>query len=87
MMGDPLGQMRLTPGGIVQRDELVFQLAFQQARCPIQMVLSGGYQRQNAHVIAESIKNLIKSFGLDGGRRPQEMSDVLSAIHRNVPFI
>jgi len=42
MQGDPLGRMNLSPNGIIKRDELVFQLAFEN-QVPILMVLSGGY--------------------------------------------
>ncbi len=43
--------------GIVKRDELVFHLA-RQNQVPIVMVTSGGYQRSNAKLIADSILNL-----------------------------
>lgn len=63
MEGDPLGDMDLTPDGIVQRDEIVFDAAFSR-KLPIVMVLSGGYQKSNAFVIALSIANLKKKFKL-----------------------
>lgn len=46
MINDPLGGMALTPNGILQRDEMVFQTALNQ-NIPILMVLSGGYQMSN----------------------------------------
>ncbi|GMT09026.1 hypothetical protein PFISCL1PPCAC_323 [Pristionchus fissidentatus] len=55
--GDPLGRLELTPECIMKRDEIVFQLAKDHAT-PIAMLTSGGYQKNNAQVIAESIKNL-----------------------------
>ncbi|GMR56589.1 hypothetical protein PMAYCL1PPCAC_26784, partial [Pristionchus mayeri] len=55
--GDPLGRMQLTRECIIKRDELVFQAARDNAT-PIAMLTSGGYQRSNAEIIAESIKNL-----------------------------
>lgn len=64
MKGDPLGEMMLGFDGIVERDELVFRLAREVARCPVMMVLSGGYQKQNAEVISASIFNLIDKFDL-----------------------
>jgi hypothetical protein len=63
MTGDPLGRMRLSPEGIIARDEMVFDMCL-QADIPILMVLSGGYQQTNAPVIARSITNLINKFNL-----------------------
>lgn len=40
MEGDPLGCMRLTPDGIISRDEIVFKEAISR-NIPIVMVLSG----------------------------------------------
>ncbi|PAA63532.1 hypothetical protein BOX15_Mlig012185g2 [Macrostomum lignano] len=57
MDGDPLGLMRITPNGIIKRDELVFR-ACRTRSIPVVMVTSGGYQRSNARVIADSILNL-----------------------------
>ncbi|KAF6040369.1 HDAC11 [Bugula neritina] len=48
--------------GIIRRDEMVFRLA-RERKIPIFMVLSGGYQPQTAHVIADSVLNL-KGQGL-----------------------
>jgi len=63
MAGDPLGQMYVTPKGIIQRDEIVFQRAVDQ-KIPIVMVLSGGYQSSTAAVIGDSILNLKRKFNL-----------------------
>ena len=41
----------------------MFQFAF-DAKVPIVMVLSGGYQMSNAPVIAKSIDGLINKFNL-----------------------
>ena len=57
MVGDPLGQLSISEKGIVMRDETVFQECF-AANVPVLMILSGGYQKTNAPVIAESITNL-----------------------------
>jgi histone deacetylase 11 len=54
MQGDPLGQLNISPQGVIERDEIVFQMAFER-KIPIVMVLSGGYQKSNAPNIAESI--------------------------------
>lgn len=56
---DALGGMRITAAGLIQRDETVFRLARQQS-IPIMMVLSGGYHRDSASIIAQSIQNLWK---------------------------
>jgi len=61
--GDPLGRLCVSPDGVIKRDELVFNYAF-ESKIPIVMVLSGGYQKSNAAVIAQSIANLQKQFKL-----------------------
>ncbi|KAI2803118.1 Histone deacetylase 11 [Blomia tropicalis] len=45
--------------GIIKRDEMVFMFA-QHYNIPILMLLSGGYQRSNAQIIADSILNLFE---------------------------
>nr|XP_022906838.1 histone deacetylase 11-like [Onthophagus taurus] len=55
--GDSLGRLAITPDGIIQRDELVFQMA-RDACIPIVMLTSGGYLQETAIVIAHSIENL-----------------------------
>jgi len=72
MKGDPLGRLKLTPSGIIQRDQMVFQLAFESG-VPVVMVLSGGYQPTTASVIAESILNLIAHFDLLHGNPTHEL--------------
>ena len=57
MKGDPLSGLNITEPGIVARDDLVFKSAVNK-NIPICMVLSGGYQKINAHCIAKSIENL-----------------------------
>ncbi|CAG8623466.1 12108_t:CDS:2 [Acaulospora colombiana] len=61
--GDPLGSMNLSTDAILKRDELVFRTAIEHG-VPIVMVLSGGYQKKNAEIIATSILNLVNKFGL-----------------------
>ena len=63
MEGDPLGNMSLTQEGIIARDEQVFSSAFEHS-IPVLMVLSGGYQKQNAPTISLSISNLQSKFHL-----------------------
>ena len=57
LRGDPLGELDLTAQGIIRRDQQVFEAA-RQHKVPIVMFTSGGYQRQTARVIADSILNL-----------------------------
>ena len=64
MTGDPLGDLRISERGIVERDELVFKHAYEINKVPVLMVLSGGYQMSNAPVIADSIRNLCNKFNL-----------------------
>lgn len=47
----------MSPEGVVMRDQMVFQ-ACKEAKVPIVMLTSGGYQRNNAEIIANSIGNL-----------------------------
>jgi len=61
LKGDPIGALGLSANCIIQRDEFVFENAFKR-NTPIVMVLSGGYQQNNARVIADSIINLDKKF-------------------------
>uniref|UniRef100_A0A1B0GHV1 Histone deacetylase 11 n=1 Tax=Lutzomyia longipalpis TaxID=7200 RepID=A0A1B0GHV1_LUTLO len=55
--GDPLGALAVSPNGVIQRDEEVFRRAI-ATKIPIVMLLSGGYLRSAASVIANSILNL-----------------------------
>jgi histone deacetylase 11 len=72
LSGDALGLLRLSSHvciipnnlinfnfvqGIIQRDQIVFRAA-RQRNIPIVLLTSGGYQRQTARVIADSILNL-----------------------------
>lgn len=63
LSGDPLGGMDISPQGVIRRDEMVFAQALQR-KIPIVMLLSGGYQKSNADVIARSIRNLDQRFDL-----------------------
>ena len=55
---DPRGAMGISREGIVKRDELVFLNAMGRD-IPILMLLSGGYTKTSASIIADSIENLI----------------------------
>lgn len=54
---DPLGRLSISPEGIKQRDQITFECA-RSRNIPIVMLTSGGYQRTNARIIADSIINL-----------------------------
>jgi histone deacetylase 11 len=55
---DPLGNMRVTKQGIINRDAHVFNLA-QEKNIPIVMMLSGGYTSESAGIISDSIENIM----------------------------
>ncbi|XP_055532313.1 histone deacetylase 11 [Wyeomyia smithii] len=57
LKGDPLGILDITPTGVIERDEIVFRMA-RAKNISIVMLLSGGYLRSSARVIADSIINL-----------------------------
>uniref|UniRef100_A0A803LBC0 Histone deacetylase domain-containing protein n=1 Tax=Chenopodium quinoa TaxID=63459 RepID=A0A803LBC0_CHEQI len=54
---DPLGCLKISPEGIIKRDEKVFAFAREKG-IPILMLTSGGYMKSSARVIADSIINL-----------------------------
>jgi histone deacetylase 11 len=64
MSGDPLGDLDVSPQGIIKRDEIVFQLGLETYKVPVVMLLSGGYQKSNAPNIADSIENIVSKFNL-----------------------
>jgi histone deacetylase 11 len=49
--GDPLGGLRLAKECLIKRDEYIINLGVSK-KIPVVMVLSGGYQKTNAKVIA-----------------------------------
>lgn len=49
--------------GVTQRDEMVFRHAL-ACKCPISMVLSGGYAADSHSAVAASITNLLTTFNL-----------------------
>ncbi|KAH8278520.1 hypothetical protein KR018_004354 [Drosophila ironensis] len=57
LKGDPLGHLAITPEGVLERDRLVFS-TFRALNIPVVMLLSGGYTKESAGVIADSIANL-----------------------------
>jgi histone deacetylase 11 len=69
LIGDPLGDLSVSPKGVIERDSMVFAYAIYQ-KIPIVMFLSGGYQQTNARVIADSIINLNKTYNLFNSNSP-----------------
>ncbi|PSC71162.1 class III RPD3 type histone deacetylase [Micractinium conductrix] len=63
LQGDPLGRLGVSPGGVVQRDRLVWATAVAH-RTPILQLLSGGYTPASTPVIARCIETLFNEFGL-----------------------
>lgn len=60
---DPLGHLSITANGVIKRDNLVFAKALSN-NIPVVMMLAGGYQKNNAPIIADSIEQLIKTHKL-----------------------
>ncbi|TAL40015.1 MAG: histone deacetylase [Alphaproteobacteria bacterium] len=67
LTGDPLGSFNVSAAGVVSRDEMVFDYALKN-KIPIAMLFGGGYQPSNAGIIADSIENLDRKFGLLKGK-------------------
>jgi histone deacetylase 11 len=65
---DPLGMLSISKQGIIKRDEIVWKAA-RKHKVPIVMLLSGGYHKDSAEVVAESIINLNSQFQLMKQRR------------------
>ncbi len=55
---DHLGQMSISENGIIERDMFVFAQALQR-NIPIVMVLSGGYTKESAGIIAQSLTRVL----------------------------
>ncbi|MEW5306613.1 MAG: hypothetical protein WDW36_009067 [Sanguina aurantia] len=66
LRGDPLGRLGLSRDDVIARDQRVWEYASQRCCCPIVMTLSGGYTKDSASVISDSIANLFREFGLSG---------------------
>jgi len=72
LVGDPLGRLSISEQGIIERDEYLFGQCLQRD-IPIVMLLSGGYQKNNAEVIAHSILNLHEKFDLLNPKRTRTL--------------
>lgn len=62
LSGDPLGRFAVSAEGVKQRDAAVFGFS-DQLRCPIVMLLSGGYTKMSAGVIVDSLTSLLQDMG------------------------
>jgi histone deacetylase 11 len=76
---DPLGKMRVTKEGIIERDHFLFSQAFAN-KTPILMVLSGGYSSQSADIVGSSIENVVKQFHLVSPRKPSSKKMILESL-------
>jgi len=64
LVGDPLGDMLISPEAVTQRDEIVMSKCLQQG-VPVVMLLSGGYTKPlSAQTIARSILNMHEKLQL-----------------------
>nr|XP_039267078.1 histone deacetylase 11-like [Styela clava] len=54
LKGDPLGKLNISPNGVKERDKIVFT-EVRGRDIPIAMVLSGGFTRNTAGIVADSI--------------------------------
>ncbi|XP_066321505.1 histone deacetylase 2-like isoform X2 [Miscanthus floridulus] len=63
--GDPLGSLKVSPEGVIIRDEKVFRFAKDQS-IPL-LMLTSGYMKSSARVIADSIINLLNKNLIDIG--------------------
>lgn len=66
---DQLGLMNISDEALIQRDELVFSAATERHRCPIVMLLGGGYLTRGVKVQANSIRALFAKGLIWGGHR------------------
>lgn len=60
---DNVGHLNMSHNGIVQRDRYIWDQAHQR-NIPITMLLSGGYTRQSAEIIKDSIRKVLKDRGV-----------------------
>jgi histone deacetylase 11 len=58
---DPLGALSVTEQGILERDSVVLNMAIER-KIPVLMVLSGGYHKKSAAIIAKSIEKFLDNI-------------------------
>jgi histone deacetylase 11 len=66
---DPLGRLRVSEQGILERDRFVFQ-TLTDAGIPWVMVLSGGYTRKSYEFVASSVAYVLRTWG-DPSAKPE----------------
>lgn len=59
---DPLGRLRVSEKGVLERDRVVFH-TLTAAEIPWVMVLSGGYTRQSYQLVAQSAAYVLQTWG------------------------
>ena len=59
---DPLGRLKISEQGVLERDRLVFK-TLSDAEIPVVMVLSGGYTRESYKLIAGSVADVLQTWG------------------------
>jgi len=86
---DQLGLMSLSDEALFRRDERVFSWATERQKCPILMLLGGGYLARGTKVQAESIRNLFAKGLIWGGHRSgsRSLSRPLRAMRTEAPRI
>lgn len=67
---DQEGLMNVSEHGLIKRDELVFRHTVAVNKCPILMLLGGGYLARGVKLFAESVRHLYSSELIWGGHRP-----------------
>ncbi|MEM7375618.1 MAG: histone deacetylase [Bacteroidota bacterium] len=58
---DPLGQLKVSEAGVIQRDRMVFEMALAKDTA-ILMVLSGGYTAESGPMIGKSLEGILKDL-------------------------
>lgn len=60
---DPLGKLRISAQGILERDKLVLNSCV-KANIPCAMVLSGGYTRESYELVARTVSYILEIWGI-----------------------
>lgn len=69
LLDDQLGMLNLSDDGLKKRDELVFTWAVERRKCPIVMLLGGGYLARGPKLFADSVRSLFARGLIWGGFR------------------
>lgn len=82
LAGDPLANFELTPDGIVERDRRIFAEA-DRRNVPIVMTLGGGYSDNAWRAQYQSIRGLIKTYGVEPGvqHRPPRRPSIKEKVY------